>query len=415
MTREEAELLYNCHVCRLQVGKGKRGVGMSGAGDVLIVFGTRPEAIKLAPVVTALHAHGVPVKVCATAQHRQMLDQVIQLFNIVPDEDLNLMQPEQNLFDITSAALTALGRVLVVERPRLVIVQGDTTTTLAAALAAFYLHIPVAHVEAGLRTYDKTHPFPEEINRRLISSLADWHFAPTQWSRDNLLREGVPSAQIFVTGNTGIDALLTVMRRIDEGSIKPALPTTVEAALENSRLILVTGHRRESFGAGFERICEALAKIVAEHPDVVIVYPVHLNPNVQEPVYRILGNQPRLILLPPLEYVPFVALMRRAELILTDSGGVQEEAPSLGKPVLVMREATERPEGIEAGVSRLVGTDVRRITDAVDVLLKDRNAHVAMTSAVNPYGDGRAAERVASLVAQIIEGKAPFLPDELRR
>jgi len=388
---------------------------MSVTGDVLIIFGTRPEAIKLAPVVTALRAHGVPVKVCVTAQHRQMLDQVLPIFGIIPDEDLDLMQADQDLFDVTSGALTALRRVLAGERPRLVMVQGDTTTTFTAALAAFYLHIPVAHVEAGLRTYNKAHPFPEEINRRLTSSLADWHFAPTQWSRDNLLCEGVPPLHVFITGNTGIDALLTVVRRIDDGSIKPAQPPAVEAALAQSRLILVTGHRRESFGAGFERICEALANIVAAHPDVVIVYPVHLNPNVQEPVYRILGNQPRLILLPPLEYVPFVALMRRAELILTDSGGVQEEAPSLGKPVLVMRETTERPEGIEAGVSRLVGTDVRRITDAVDVLLTDRNAYAAMASAVNPYGDGRAAERIASLVVQIIEGKTPSLPDQLCR
>ena len=388
---------------------------MSVTGDVIIVFGTRPEAIKLAPVVTALRAHRVPVKVCVTAQHRQMLDQVLPIFGIIPDEDLDLMQADQDLFDVTSGALTALRRVLAGERPRLVMVQGDTTTTFTAALAAFYLHIPVAHVEAGLRTYNKAHPFPEEINRRLTSSLADWHFAPTQWSRDNLLCEGVPPVHVFITGNTGIDALLTVVHRIDDGSIKPALPPAVEAALAQSRLILVTGHRRESFGAGFERICEALANIVAAHPDVVIVYPVHLNPNVQEPVYRILGNQPRLILLPPLEYVPFVALMRHAELILTDSGGVQEEAPSLGKPLLVMRETTERPEGIEAGVSRLVGTDVRRITEAVDALLEDRNAYAAMASAVNPYGDGRAAERIASLVVQIIEGKTPSLADELCR
>jgi UDP-N-acetylglucosamine 2-epimerase (non-hydrolysing) len=387
-------------------------VGMSRVGEVLIVFGTRPEAIKLAPVVAALRAHGVALRVCVTAQHRQMLDQVLPIFDIVPDEDLDLMQPNQDLFDVTSGALLALRGVLAAERPRLVIVQGDTTTTFTAALAAFYLRVPVAHVEAGLRTHNKAHPYPEEINRRLTSSLTDWHFAPTRRARDNLFREGAPPDHIFVTGNTGIDALLSVVRRIDAASIRPTLPPGVEAALQRRRLILVTGHRRESFGAGFERICDALVQIVAAHRDVVIVYPVHLNPNVQEPVCRILGNQPRLMLLPPLEYVPFIALMRRAELILTDSGGIQEEAPSLRKPVLVMRETTERPEGIEAGVSRLVGTDVRRITDSVAVLLRDRNAYAAMATAVNPYGDGQAAERIATLVGQIIEGKTPSLTDE---
>jgi UDP-N-acetylglucosamine 2-epimerase (non-hydrolysing) len=388
---------------------------MSRVGDVLIVFGTRPEAIKLAPVVTALRAHGVPVKVCVTAQHRQMLDQVLPVFGIVPDEDLDLMQANQDLFDVTSGALLALRRVLAAKRPRLVIVQGDTTTTFAAALAAFYLRVPIAHVEAGLRTYNREHPFPEEINRRLTSSLTEWHFAPTRWARDNLLREGIPAGHVFITGNTGIDALLTVVRRIDADSVRPVLPAAAEAVLQQRRLILVTGHRRESFGVGFERICEALAQIVVTHPDVVIVYPVHLNPNVQEPVYRILGDQARLILLPPLEYVPFVALMRRAELILSDSGGVQEEAASLRKPVLVMRETTERPEGVEAGVARLVGTDVRQITNAVDLLLRDRKAYAAMVTPVNPYGDGRAAERIASLVAQILDGEMPLLADEVGR
>lgn len=383
---------------------------MATAGDVLVVFGTRPEAIKLAPVVLALRRRSLPVQVCVTAQHRQMLDQVLPVFGITPEFDLDLMQPNQDLFDVTSAALLALRRVMAAERPRLVLIQGDTTTTFAAALAAFYLHIPVGHVEAGLRTYNKAHPFPEEINRRLTSALADWHFPPTPWARDNLVAERVPVERIFVTGNTGIDALLGVAGAIETGKADGQLPAAVEEAIRGRRLMLVTGHRRESFGPGFERICQALAQIVTAHSDVVIVYPVHLNPNVQEPVYRLLGKLPRLVLIPPLEYVPFVALMRRADLILTDSGGVQEEAPSLRKPVLVMRDTTERPEGVQAGVARLVGTDVRRITESVDELLSDRHAYAAMATGANPYGDGHAAERVAALVAQILEGKAPSLP-----
>jgi UDP-N-acetylglucosamine 2-epimerase (non-hydrolysing) len=347
------------------------------------------------------------VTVCVTAQHRHMLDQVLPVFGITPDHDLNLMRPNQDLFDITAGALLALREVMAAERPALVMVQGDTTTTFAAALAAFYLHIDVAHVEAGLRTRNKTAPFPEEINRRLTSSLADWHFAPTQWSRDNLTAEGVDPARVFVTGNTGIDALLAVARTVERGHVGATLSAAVEAEIQHRRLILVTGHRRESFGAGFEHICRALAGIVDTHPDVAVVYPVHLNPNVQEPVYRILGNRPRLVLLPPLEYVPFVALMQRAELILTDSGGIQEEAPSLHKPVLVMRDTTERPEGVDAGVARLVGTDERRITETVDLLLRDRDTYTRMATGANPYGDGRAAERIGSLVAQILGGNAP--------
>ena len=382
---------------------------MVDAGSVLVVFGTRPEAIKLAPVVLALRRLGVPVQVCVTAQHRQMLDQVLPIFGITPEFDLDLMQPNQDLFDVTSGALLALRKVMAAERPRLVLVQGDTTTTFAAALAAFYLHIGVGHVEAGLRTYNKAHPFPEEINRRLTSSLADWHFPPTRWARDNLVAERVAADRIFVTGNTGIDALLSVAGAIETGKVDGRLPLAVENAIRDRRMILVTGHRRESFGAGFERICQALAQIVTTHADVVIVYPVHLNPNVQEPVYRLLGHLPRLLLIPPLEYVPFVALMRRADLILTDSGGVQEEAPSLRKPVLVMRDTTERPEGVEAGVARLVGTDVRHITETVDELLRDRRAYAAMATGANPYGDGHAAERVAALVAQILEGQMPVL------
>ncbi len=382
---------------------------MSESTEVLAVFGTRPEAIKLAPIVLALRQAQVRVKVCVTAQHRHMLDQVLPVFGLTPDCDLDLMRPHQDLFDITAGALLGLRDVLRAERPRLVLVQGDTTTTFAAALSSFYEHTAVAHVEAGLRTRDKSRPFPEEINRRLTASLTDWHFAPTPWARENLRVDGVPSERIFVTGNSGIDALLTVVRGIENGSIQPTLPPAVQAALPQGRLILVTGHRRESFGAGFERICQALAEITTAHENVVIVYPVHLNPNVQEPVYRILGHLPRLVLAPPLEYVPFVELMRRAEIILTDSGGVQEEAPSLHKPVLVMRETTERPEGVDAGVARLVGTDVRQIVDTVDRLLRDHDAYASMASGANPYGDGRAAERITALVRQILRDEVPSL------
>lgn len=374
---------------------------MADSASVLVVFGTRPEAIKLAPVVLALRRR-VPVKVCVTAQHRQMLDQVLQAFAIQPDFDLDLMQANQDLFDITANALLALRGVLKSERPQLVIVQGDTSTTFAAALAAFYAHVGVGHVEAGLRTNDKARPFPEEINRRLTSSLADWHFAPTAWARQNLLAEGVASDRIFVTGNTGIDALLAIVDNIESGTIRAPVLSDLEARIGAHRLILVTGHRRESFGAGFERICAALREIVESQPDVVVVYPVHLNPHVQEPVHRLLGDLRRLVLIAPLDYVPFVALMRRAEIILTDSGGIQEEAPSLGKPVLVMRETTERPEGVEAGVARLVGTDVRRIVDTVSTLLTDRTAYAAMATRMNPYGDGHAAERIAAHVDQIL-------------
>jgi len=367
---------------------------MADSARVLVVFGTRPEAIKLAPVVLALRQR-VPVKVCVTAQHRQMLDQVLHAFAIQPDYDLDLMQANQDLSDVTARALLALRGVLASERPQLVLVQGDTSTTFAAALAAFYAHVGVGHVEAGLRTHDKTRPFPEEINRRLTSSLADWHFAPTAWAEQNLLAEGVAAGRILVTGNTGIDALLTMIDKIESGAVRVPALSDIEARIAGHRLILVTGHRRESFGEGFERICAALRKIVESHPDVVVVYPVHLNPNVQEPVHRLLGGSPRLVLIPPLDYVPFVALMRRAEIILTDSGGIQEEAPSLGKPVLVMRETTERPEGVEAGVARLVGTDVRCIVETVSRLLTDRTAYAAMATPMNPYGDGHAAQRIA--------------------
>lgn len=365
--------------------------------DVMVVFGTRPEAIKLAPVVRALRARR-SVHVCVTGQHRTMLDQVLSVFQLQPDSDLAVMKPNQDLFDVTANVVHALRPVLAEVRPRLVVVQGDTTTTFAASLAAFYVGAAVAHVEAGLRTYDKHRPFPEEINRRLTSVLADLHFAPTHWAAGNLRREGVAEERIFVTGNTGIDALLWVAGELAAGRMQPSLPAAVEEVTQRWRTVLVTGHRRESFGAGFERICRALREIVEREPDVAVVYPVHLNPNVREPVFRLLGRHPRLVLLEPLQYVSFVALMQRAEMILTDSGGIQEEAPSLGKPVLVMRETTERPEGVAAGVAQLVGTDVERIVQSVSRLLHDRRAYDAMVSSSNPYGDGLASERIASEV-----------------
>ncbi len=378
---------------------------------VLFVFGTRPEAIKLAPVIEALRGR-VAVRVCVTAQHRTMLDQVLSVFRITPDIDLGLMRPDQDLYDLTAAATLALRPVMQEERPRLVVVQGDTTTTFAASLAAFYAQTEVAHVEAGLRTYDKRHPFPEEINRRITSVLADWHFAPTPWARENLVRERIAPQRVFVTGNTGIDALLGVVRRLQKRELDPALPPKLLESFANRKVVLVTGHRRESFGPGFERICRALRDLVEREPEVVVVYPVHLNPRVREPVFRWLGTHPRIELLEPLEYVPFVALMLRADVILTDSGGIQEEAPSLPKPVLVMREKTERPEGVEAGVARLVGTNPERIVASVQELLHDSSVYRSMTAHENPYGDGHAAQRIAELIEQIVQGVVePTLKD----
>jgi UDP-N-acetylglucosamine 2-epimerase (non-hydrolysing) len=366
---------------------------------ILTIFGTRPEAIKMAPVVQALAADPtIDSLVCVTAQHRQMLDQVLQLFAIRPDVDLDLMRPGQDLTEITANVLTGLRSVLHDLRPDLVLVHGDTTTTCAASLAAYYQRIPVGHVEAGLRTGNIYAPWPEEMNRRLTGRIAEWHFAPTEGARANLLREGVDADRITVTGNTVIDALLDVVRRLRED---PGLRARMEgqfAFLDSARrLILVTGHRRENFGDGFERICQSLATL-AERADVQIVYPVHLNPNVQEPVRRLLGGKGNVHLIEPLDYLPFVALMDRADILITDSGGVQEEAPSLGKPVLVMRETTERPEAVEAGTVRLVGTDVTAIVREATRLLDDRSAYEAMSRAHNPYGDGLAAQRVLDFI-----------------
>lgn len=361
---------------------------------VLSVFGTRPEAIKMAPVVKALAAaDGVEARVCVTGQHREMLDQVLSLFRITPEYDLALMKPGQTLGDVTSAVLAGLDGVLAEFKPDIVLVHGDTTTTLSASLAAYYRQTPVGHVEAGLRTGNIYSPWPEEINRKVAGAVAELHFAPTDKSRANLRSEGVPEDRIFVTGNTVIDALQDVVKLIGEDAALSADLANRFGIPEDRRIILVTGHRRESFGGGFDRICEALARL-AERPDVEVVYPVHLNPNVKGPVERLLGGRENVRLMPPQDYLPFVYLMSRAELIVTDSGGVQEEAPSLGKPVLVMRDTTERPEAVEAGTVKLVGTDVERIVATAGELLDDPEAYRAMNRAHNPYGDGQAAARI---------------------
>ncbi|HED4271235.1 TPA: UDP-N-acetylglucosamine 2-epimerase (non-hydrolyzing) [Klebsiella oxytoca] len=365
---------------------------------VLTVFGTRPEAIKMAPLVHALARDPhFEAKVCVTAQHREMLDQVLKLFSIVPDYDLNIMQPGQGLTEITCRILEGLKPVLESFKPDVVLVHGDTTTTMAASLAAFYQRIPVGHVEAGLRTGDLSSPWPEEGNRTLTGHLATYHFAPTETSRQNLLRENIADNRITITGNTVIDALFWVRDRVlSDEALRNELTQRYPFLANGKKMILVTGHRRESFGRGFEQICYALAEIAANNPDVQIVYPVHLNPNVSEPVNRILGHVENVMLIEPQDYLPFVWLMNRAWLILTDSGGIQEEAPSLGKPVLVMREMTERPEAVSAGTVCLVGTDSQRIVNEVTRLLHDESAWQAMSRAHNPYGDGQACHRILS-------------------
>ncbi|WP_415147045.1 non-hydrolyzing UDP-N-acetylglucosamine 2-epimerase [Limimaricola cinnabarinus] len=370
---------------------------------VLVVFGTRPEAIKMAPVVKALQATpGIEARVCVTAQHRQMLDQVLELFGLTPDVDLDIMRPGQTLTSITARILTELQGELERGGYDRVLVHGDTTTTMAAALAAFYARVPVGHVEAGLRTGDMSAPWPEEMNRSVVGRLADMHFAPTEAARDALLAENVDPETIQITGNTVIDALQEVVARFEND---PTLDAEMAARFPfldpKRRMVLVTGHRRENFGLGFEQICEALARI-AGRGDVQVVYPVHLNPNVQEPVRRILGQASDMHLIDPQDYLPFVWLMRRAHLIVTDSGGVQEEAPSLGKPVLVMRETTERPEAVTAGTVRLVGTDAARIEAETVRLLDDEAAYVEMARALNPYGDGQAAARIAKTLADAL-------------
>lgn len=370
---------------------------------VLTVFGTRPEAIKMAPVVKALADHqDFEAKVCVTAQHRQMLDQVLDIFAIRPDFDLNLMKPGQDLSDITSNVLLGMRDVYWQWQPDIVLVHGDTTTTLAASLSGYYAKVRVGHVEAGLRTHNKYSPWPEEMNRRLAGAVTDLHFAPTATARDNLLQEGTAPDTIHITGNTVIDALLDVVDRVRaDGQLKRRFDSQFDFLDPGKRLILVTGHRRENFGAGFENICQALADIAARG-DVQVVYPVHLNPNVQEPVRRILSGIADIHLIKPQDYLPFVYLMDRSTFLITDSGGVQEEAPSLGKPVLVMRDTTERPEAVEAGTVKLVGTDRAAIVREANRLLDDAAAYDAMARAHNPYGDGLAAVRIRDILTHQI-------------
>lgn len=366
---------------------------------ILFVFGTRPEAIKLCPVVLYLrrHAPEIETRVCVTAQHRQMLDQVLEAFGVTPDHDLDLMLPGQTLFQSTSRILAGLEPVLDAEKPGMVVVQGDTTTTLCGALAGFYKNIPVGHVEAGLRTHDLRQPFPEEMNRVVTTRLASLHFAATEGAAAYLRAEGVDSGRIWVTGNTCIDAVLYVKDGLEQGR----LPAPDWPALDSSKkLIVVTAHRRESFGSGFERICLALKRL-ADRGDARIVYPVHPNPNVQDPVNRYLRSHPNVLLIEPLAYVPFVDLMRRAWILLTDSGGVQEEGPSLGKPILVMREKTERPEAVEAGTVKLVGTDEEKIYAEAARLLEDRQEYDRMSRVHNPYGDGHASERILAAIRSL--------------
>lgn len=374
----------------------------------LCVFGTRPEAIKMAPLALALQADPrFEHRLCVTGQHREMLDQVLGLFELVPDHDLKVMRPGQDLTDVTTAILQGMRGVLQAEQPDLVLVHGDTATTFAATLAAYYQQIPVAHVEAGLRTGNLYSPWPEEANRKLTGALAALHFAPTERSRKNLLEEGKAPESVKVTGNTVVDALFAVVAKLEAQPELARLETLplgeggqrAVSGESSDKLILVTGHRRESFGGGFERICQALRDTAVRHPEVQIVYPVHLNPNVQEPVNRLLADIPNVHLIEPLDYLPFVSLMNRAAIILTDSGGIQEEAPSLGKPVLVMRDTTERPEAVDAGTVKLVGTEVSVITRELDALLTDPAAYQAMRRAHNPYGDGKACAKILEALA----------------
>ncbi len=368
---------------------------------VLVVFGTRPEAIKMAPVIRALNGK-LEVKVCVTAQHREMLDQVLDLFEIVPDYDLDIMKPGQDLFDVTSNVLSGMKQVLSEEQPDVVLVHGDTTTTMATSMAAFYLNIPVGHVEAGLRTYNIHSPFPEEFNRQLTTKITQFHFAPTENARQNLLNEQVMEQQIYVTGNTVIDALFSMVEKARVADYSDDILEQIQFLSREKdnlpRIILVTGHRRENFGQGFEEVCRALRDIALENSDVQIIYPVHLNPNVREPVNRILSNINNIHLVEPMEYLSFIKLMDASYLILTDSGGIQEEAPSLGKPVLVMRDTTERPEAVEAGTVKLVGTDEKEIVRVVNQLLTNKKVYKNMSKAHNPYGDGHASQAICDVL-----------------
>lgn len=377
---------------------------------VLFVFGTRPEAIKMAPVIQEMRSQGSRFKVvvCVTAQHREMLDQVLELFGIEPEHDLDLMTNDQALPNLTARVLLGVTEVLNKENPDIVFVQGDTTTTFAAAQAAFYLKIPVAHIEAGLRTYNKHSPFPEEANRCLTSVLSDFHFAPTETAKKNLIAEGFKESLIFVTGNTVIDALMTIIEQQKDEKRQKEYAEYFRKKwgldfchqTDQSRVILVTGHRRESFGEGFKRICEALRILAENNPDVQIVYPVHLNPNVKGPVHSILGDIDNIHLISPLDYDPFIYLMSQSCLILTDSGGIQEEAPTLGIPALIMRDTTERMEGVEAGSSKLVGTDIQVIISKTQELLDDEEEYQRVSNITNPYGDGKASQRIVNIISE---------------
>ena len=367
---------------------------------ILLVFGTRPEAIKMAPLVKALQkdTEHFETRVCVTAQHRQMLDQVLEVFGITPEYDLNIMAPNQDLYDITAKVLLGLREVLKDFRPDTVLVHGDTTTSMAASLAAFYMQIPVGHVEAGLRTYNMLSPWPEEMNRQVTDRICTYYFAPTEQSKVNLLQENIDAKKIFITGNTAIDALLMAVDIISTtAGVKEKMAKELQEkgyTVGDREYILVTGHRRENFGDGFLHICKAIKELAALHPEMDIVYPVHLNPNVQKPVYELLSGLSNVYLISPLDYLPFIYAMQHSTLLLTDSGGVQEEAPSLGKPVLVMRDTTERPEAVEAGTVKLVGTNAEAIVSNVTALLLDKEMYKRMSETHNPYGDGQACERI---------------------
>lgn len=368
--------------------------------NIMLVFGTRPEAIKMAPIFHALTSDNkLDVQVCITAQHREMLDQMLTLFNIKPDYDLDVMRADQTLFDVTAAILVALQTVLEKVRPDMVLVHGDTTTSFVAALACYYLKIPCAHVEAGLRTGDLYAPFPEEANRSLTARLAELHFSPGETAKKNLINEGVSGNKIFVTGNTVIDALLWVKKQLSwRDDWRELYQSAADIVCDAKPFILVTGHRRENFGGGFQNICQALARIAKAYPDWHIIYPVHLNPKVKTLVFKLLSDINNIHLIEPLDYAPFVYLMMQSRIILTDSGGIQEEAPALGKPVLVMREKTERPEAIAAGTVSLVGTDPEKIYYSTSALINDEALYQRMAEAINPYGDGRAAEKIVDVL-----------------
>jgi len=367
---------------------------------ISVIFGTRPEAIKLAPVILALKSNPqFECHVCVTAQHRGMLDQVLNIFEIKPDVDLNLMQPNQTLAELTAKAIMAIDAYLTDYKPNMVIIQGDTTTVFCAALCAFYHHLPIGHVEAGLRTGNKYSPFPEEVNRILATHLSTLHFAPTEKAKENLIKEGISPDKVFVTGNTVIDALYWVLDKIEHNP--PDIPELPDDLVKNKRpLVLITGHRRENFGEGFRNICQAIAQLADKYPQIAFVYPVHLNPNVKKPVFELLSKHSNIYLTEPLSYLPFILLMKRAKIILTDSGGIQEEAPSLGKPVLVMRKTTERPEAVDAGTVKLVGTNPQLICAEAEDLLNNSTAYEKMARAHNPYGDGKAAQRIINTLSE---------------